>query len=220
MAIAAVAVAGVVAGLRLVVAGGTYQPPLSPGCPTWAPWSAGALPILRTLTDIAAVVTIGWLLAATVLDPSGKDGVVSRVGRRDLVRATWFAAHWAVLALVQMRLRAGATCSAMPLSRGHQPGQYHDLRKRAPDHARAVRSWRSWPSSWPSAPSHLDDGRRRGLAHHRRGGGDPARLGRAQPGLGDHALATTCGVAHVVAAVVWMGGLLALAVHALRRDCR
>jgi cytochrome c oxidase assembly factor CtaG/uncharacterized membrane protein len=45
----------------------------------------------------------------------------------------------------------------------------------------------------------------------------PALAGHSS-GLGDHALATTAGVAHVVAAVVWMGGLVALGVHAARRD--
>jgi cytochrome c oxidase assembly factor CtaG/uncharacterized membrane protein len=45
----------------------------------------------------------------------------------------------------------------------------------------------------------------------------PALAGHSA-GLGDHALALSAGVAHVVAAVVWTGGLMALAVHAARRD--
>jgi putative copper resistance protein D len=45
----------------------------------------------------------------------------------------------------------------------------------------------------------------------------PALAGHSA-GLGDHALATTCGVAHIVSVVVWRGGLMALAVHAARRD--
>ena len=45
----------------------------------------------------------------------------------------------------------------------------------------------------------------------------PALAGHAA-GLGDHALATTAGVAHVVAAVLWTGGLVALGTHAARRD--
>ena len=45
----------------------------------------------------------------------------------------------------------------------------------------------------------------------------PALAGH-NAGLGDHSLAMTAGLTHVVAAVLWTGGLAALAVHALRRD--
>ena len=57
--------------------------------------------LLRVLTDIAAVTTIGFLIAAAFLDPSGKDGVLSPAGRKDVVRASKSAVVWMFLALAQ-----------------------------------------------------------------------------------------------------------------------
>ena len=54
------------------------------------------------LTDLAAIATVGLLLSATILAPSGKDGTLSRTGRQDAVRAVWAAGVWALLAAVQL----------------------------------------------------------------------------------------------------------------------
>ena len=87
--------------ISLVITGGSYVEP-SAGLPDSGPLVVWGTPILRLITDVAAIATIGWLLAASVLDPAGKGGVVSAVGRRDLMRAGIAACVWAVLAVVQM----------------------------------------------------------------------------------------------------------------------
>ncbi len=68
----------------------------------------------------AGFATIGWLIAATLLDPSGKDGIVSRTGRVDLVRAATAAAIWAALALVQLLFEL-ATVLGLSLSAAASP---------------------------------------------------------------------------------------------------
>ena len=87
--------------LSLMITGGSYLAP-APGLPDSGPLVVWGTPILRLITDLAAIATIGWLLASSVLDPAGKGGVVSAAGRRDLMRAGIAACVWAILAVVQM----------------------------------------------------------------------------------------------------------------------
>jgi putative copper resistance protein D len=214
---AALIALGIVAmAFGLVVAGGNYQPGL-PGLPDSGPIVGWGLPILRTLTDIAAVVTIGWLLAATVLDPSGKNGIVSKTGRADLVRATWCAAIWAVLALVQMLFEL-AYVLGLPLSEAMSADQISTFVNEIPaTRALFVMAILAVVVAIGSVLTSTTGAGAAWLIISVAAATLPALAGHSS-GLGDHALATTCGVAHVVSVVVWMGGLAALAVHAMRRD--
>ncbi len=114
-----IALAVVTTAVGLVVAGGSYEPAL-PGLPDPGPVVGWGTPFVRVLTDLAAVATVGWLLAASVLDPSGKDGVVSRGGRQDLRRAAAAAVVWAMLSLVQLFLEL-ANVLGIPLSEAASP---------------------------------------------------------------------------------------------------
>ncbi|MDP4805452.1 MAG: hypothetical protein NWR45_10895, partial [Candidatus Nanopelagicales bacterium] len=96
-----VALAIVVSASALVVSGGAYEP-ASAGLPDPGPVVGWGVPILRVLTLVAGIVTIGLLLFAGVLGPAGKKGVLSRVGRTDMTRASIAALIWGVLALLQM----------------------------------------------------------------------------------------------------------------------
>jgi cytochrome c oxidase assembly factor CtaG/putative copper export protein len=213
-ALAALAVAAVAFGL--VVAGGTYQPPL-PGLPDPGALVGWGMPVLRTLTNLAAVVTIGWLLAATVLDPSGKDGVVSKSGRRDLVRAAWAAAVWALLALTQMLFEL-ANVLGLPLSQAVSGDQISTFVNEIPStRALLVMALLALVVAFGAAMSSTTGAAAAWLILALAATALPALAGHSA-GLGDHALATTSGVAHVVASVVWVGGLFALAAHAARRD--
>ena len=78
-ALVAVAVSALV--VALVVAGGAYEAP-PPGITDAGPIVVWGTAILRLLTDLAAIATIGWLLAAAFIDPAGKGGVVSKEGAR------------------------------------------------------------------------------------------------------------------------------------------
>ena len=202
--------------ISLVITGGSYVEPAA-GLPDSGPLVVWGTPILRLITDLAAIATIGWLLAASVLDPAGKGGVVSAVGRRDLMRAGIAACVWAVLAVVQM-LFTLANILGLTLLEALNPEVIATYANEIPA-TRAlmaatllaiviglgcfVSSSTGSAISWlvvamiaASLPS----------------------LGGHGAGLGDHALALTSGITHVLAAFLWIGGLYALAVHATRSD--
>jgi len=109
----------VASAVGLVVAGGAYEPAL-PGLPDPGSLVGWGTPVLRALTDLAAIATIGWLLAAAFLDPSGREGVVSRQGRSDLRHAAMAAAAWSVLALLSMFWEL-ALVLGVPLSKAVTP---------------------------------------------------------------------------------------------------
>ncbi|MGB3016026.1 MAG: hypothetical protein WBB41_15485, partial [Candidatus Nanopelagicales bacterium] len=50
------------------------------------------LPIVRLLATTAGVLAVGLLGYAAVLGPQGRKGVLSQIGRADVVRAGWIAA--------------------------------------------------------------------------------------------------------------------------------
>ena len=216
LAVALVAVVVSITALGLVIVGGAYTPPPA-GLPDVGSVVGWGTPLVRALTDIAAIATVGWLLAATVLDPSGRDGVVSPAGRRDLIRAAVFAIVWSLLALVQALLTL-ADVLGIPLADAVSPSIVSTYATEVPtvrallvvallgvvvavgcvltSSTGASAGWLLVALVAVALPS----------------------LGGHASGLGDHALALTSGIAHAVAATVWIGGLVALAVHATRRD--
>lgn len=216
VAIGLLAVALVAVAFGLVLAEGSYVP-AADGLPDPGPIVGWGTPILRTLTDIAAVVTIGWLLAAAFLDPSSRDGVVSRTGRFDLRLATASALAWAVLALLQMFFEL-ANVLGLPLSKAASPDIVSTYANEIPTtRALLFMAILAFVVAVGSLITATTGAGAAWLLVAVAGASLPAIAGHAA-GLGDHALATTAGVTHVVAAVLWIGGLLALAVHAARRD--
>jgi len=202
--------------ISLVITGGSYVEPAA-GLPDSGPLVVWGTPILRLITDVAAIATIGWLLAASVLDPAGKGGVVSAVGRRDLMRAGIAACVWAVLAVVQM-LFTLANILGLTLREALNPAVITTYANEIPatralmavtllaiviglgcfvsSSTGSAMSWLVVAMIAASLPS----------------------LGGHGVGLGDHALALTSGITHVLAAFLWIGGVYALAVHAARSD--
>ena len=214
---AAIASVGVIAlVIALNTTGGAYTP-ATPGLPDPGPLIGWGLPIVRFLTDVAGVLTVGWLLAAAFLDPHGKDGVVSPTGRADLMRAVISASAWALLALLQMFLTLGQIL-----------GVTVD-RALSPDIA-ATYAW-DIPMTRALAMVALLAALIAACSLFTATLGLTSLwmvvgvLGMALPtlaghgaGLGDHALALSAGLAHASAATVWIGGIIALTYHGLRRD--
>jgi putative copper resistance protein D len=200
----------------LVIGGGTYEaPPV--GLPDVGGLIGWGTPVLRTLTDIAAVVTIGFLLAAVVLDPSGKDGTVSRAGRRDLMRAAAAALVWALLALAQSVFVVGNVLG-LQFSEAISPEVLTTFGFELPT-TRALFGMAilALVVSAACAATYTVGSGAAWLILALLAAILPA-LGGHAAGLGDHALATTAGAAHIAAATLWIGGLLALALHAVRGD--
>ena len=208
------AVATTVSGL--FIAGGSYEPtPIGISDP--GPIVVWGSVLLRILTDIAAVVTIGFLLAAAFLDPSGKDGILSPAGRKDILRAAWSAIVWMFLALVQTVFLL-ANVLSISLSEALNPTVISTYATEVPS-TRAliaiaimalvialgafVTSTTGVSAAW--------------LVFAVLAASLPTLAGHGS-GFGDHALALTAGVAHVAGAVLWVGGIFVLILHALRKD--
>ena len=174
-------------------------------------------PILRALTDLATVVTVGWLLAAAVLDPSGKDGIVSKSGRRDLRWAAIAAGVWAALAIVQLFFEL-ANVLGIPLAEAVSPEIVSTYANEIPStRALLFMAVLAVVVCVGAVTTATTGSAAAWLLVALAASSLPALAGHSA-GLGDHALATTAGVAHVVAAVLWTGGLVALGTHAARRD--
>lgn len=213
-ALIVLAVAAMAVGL--VISGSLYEAPPA-GIPDVGGLIGWGTPIVRTLTDIAAVVTIGFLLAAVVLDPSGKDGTVSRAGRSDLIRAAVSAFVWAVLALVQSVLVVGNVLG-LQFSEAISPEVLSTYAFDLPT-TRALFGMAilALVISAACAATFTVGSGAAWLILALLAAVLPA-LGGHAAGLGDHALAMTAGAAHIAAATLWIGGLLALALHAVRGD--
>jgi putative copper resistance protein D len=213
---ALLAVAVVAAAFGMVVAGGQYREAL-PGLPDPGALVAWGTPILRALTGMASVATIGWLLAATFLDPSGKNGVVSQAGRRDLKWAAISAIIWAELAVVQLLFEL-ANVLGVPFSEAVRPEIFSTYANEVPTtRALFVMAVLAVIVAIGALATSTTGASAAWLLIAVAAAALPALAGHSA-GLGDHALAMTAGVTHVVAAVLWMGGLMALGAHAFRRD--
>lgn len=211
-----IAVGLAAAAVGLVIAGGSYvEPPV--GLPDPGPLVVWGVPVLRVLTDAAAVLTVGLLLAAVALDPSGRDGVLSPVGRKDIVRAAWAAGVWAVLAMVQLFFVL-ADVLALPLTEAIRPEVVSTYANELPTtRALLVMAILALVIAAAVLTSATTGAAVAWLVMAVIAAALPALAGHTSS-LGDHELATTAGVTHVVAAVLWIGGLIALGVHAFRGD--
>ncbi len=212
--VAVLAVAGLAVGL--IVGGGTAEP-VSAEIAGPGPLVAWGLPILRLIATAAAVLTVGLLGYASVLGPQGRNGVLSPVGRRDVVRAGWTAAVWSVASLLTA-LWALAWALGQPLKDTLTPGVIST-------YAWSVGSVRAFllvsiiaaviavacvfTSSITAAVSWM-------LAAMV-GVALPALTGHASS-LGSHGVAMTSDVVHALSLSVWVGGLLVLLMHAVRND--
>lgn len=211
-----IAVGLAAAAVGLVIAGGSYVVPPA-GLPDPGPLVVWGVPVLRVLTDAAAVLTVGLLLAAVALDPSGRDGVLSPVGRKDILRAAWAAGAWAVLAMAQLFFLL-ADVLALPLTEAIRPEVVSTYANELPTtRALLVMAILALVIAAAVLTSATTGAAVVWLVMAVIAASLPALAGHTSS-LGDHELATTAGVTHVVAAVLWIGGLIALGVHAFRGD--
>ena len=215
VALGLLAVAVSAAAVGLVVAGGTYE--TLPGLADPGPLVTWGASVTRVLTDIAAIATVGLLLSATALAPSGKNGVLSRVGRTDSIRAAWAAGIWAVLAGAQLFFVL-ALVLGVPLGDALRPeivSTYaNDLDTTRALLVMAILAVVVTVGAITAASTGATGA---WLVVAIVAAALPGLAGHSSA-LGDHELATTAGVTHMVSAVLWVGGLLALTIHAIRRD--
>lgn len=208
------ALAGLLVGL--VVGGGTREVVAEDitGAGGVVQWG---LPIWRLIATAASVVTVGLLGYAAVLGPQGRDGVLSQVGRRDLVRASWVAAVWAVSSLMTA-LWLLAWALGQTIGKTLDPAMISTF-------AWSVGSVRAFlimaiiaaivavacffTTSVTAAASWMMLSLIAVAL--------PALAGHASS-LGSHGVAMTSDVVHTLSMTVWIGGLLVLLFHAVRND--
>ena len=202
--------------VALVVAGGAYEPP-PPGITDAGPIVVWGTATLRLLTNLAAIATIGWLIAAAFLDPAGKGAVVSHAGRADLKRAAVAAGVWAVLAWAQM-LFTLADVLGVSLATALDPAVFTTYVNEIPITRALLAMTVLACVVCVSAIATSTTGSAAAWVLISVVAASLPVLAGHGPGMGDHALALTAGVCHVAAAMIWIGGIFALAVHAARRD--
>ncbi|GAB3677750.1 cytochrome c oxidase assembly protein [Saccharopolyspora tripterygii] len=173
------------------------------------------LPVARVLADLGAVVCLGSLWLAVFAIPPGRSGVISADGYAAVRAAGWSAALWCVAALWVAPLLA-ADASGRPLLELADPAVLFGL-------IDAIEQAKSWLLTAGIALV-VAIGCRVALSWT----GTAAVLLCAVAGLlpvvatghsasGAHDIATSSLLYHLVAASLWVGGLVALLAHAARR---
>lgn len=170
------------------------------------------LPVARAIAQSGAVATIGALLLVAFLLPPGDDGWLSREGYRGMRVAAWSAGAWAAGALVMVPLSV-ADAYGRPLGEVLDPrilttsitgisaaGAWTVTAVIALGVAALTRVVLSWGAAVP-------------LAGFAVVGLMPVALTGHSASGGSHDVATNSLLFHVVAAALWVGGLLALVVH-------
>jgi cytochrome c oxidase assembly factor CtaG/putative copper export protein len=212
----AVALAIAATAIGLILTGSNYE--IAPeGITDTGPLIGWGVAVLRILTDIAAILTVGFLISAAFLDPSGKDGVLSAAGRRDVIRASWSAAIWAMFAVIQAVFLL-AYVLGVSLSEAITPSVVSTYATDVPaTRALIVVFFIAVVIALGGFITATTDVSAAGVVLALIAVSLPTLAGHGS-GLGDHALALTAGVAHVVAAAIWVGGLVVLLFHAIKRD--
>jgi len=211
-----IAVAIAATAIGLILTGGAYE--IAPvGITDTGPLISWGVAVLRILTDIAGILTIGFLISAAFLDPSGKDGVLSAAGRKDVIRGSWSAAVWAALALIQTVFLL-AYVLGVSLAEAITPNVVSTYATDVPaTRALLVTFFIACIIALGGFITATTDVSAAGVVLALIAISLPSLAGHSS-GLGDHALALTAGVAHVVAAAIWVGGLAILLFHAIKKD--
>ncbi len=207
------AVAGGVLLLALVAGGGAPRPAL-PGLPDPGPVTGWGLPFLRLLADLAAVATVGLALAAALLLPA-PTRTLKGERARDAAGVGWAALALAVAVAAQIPLAVSNALALTP-SQALDPTLVWQYLSRT-DAGRALAA-QLLLAAVTAATALLVETVRGALWLLVLGVAclvPPVLTGHAAGSTG-HTLAVASLLVHVVAASLWAGGLLALALAARR----
>lgn len=202
--------------LALQIGGGTPEV-VSPGIPDAGRFVGWALPLTKLGTDVAAVLVVGFLVAAVFLLPSSDDEVEGLSVQGVRLAARW-ATVWSVASLVLYVLTVSDTFARplgtlswallWSLAADSSLGKAILLQAAA---AGLVALAARWTFGTRPLAAIL------GLALATLA---PVALTTHKESSGSHDLATTSLLLHVVAATLWIGGLAALCWVALRGSRR
>jgi putative copper resistance protein D len=200
--------------VALLVAGGITalsgaRPAAALGLPDPGTLTTVGLPAMRAASEVFMVLTIGAVLLAAFLVPAQRSGYLDVAGFRAVRVASWTAAGWTVAALLMVPLTM-ADALGRPVQDVLDPGLMLDLMPRLSGPGawlttglvallvlagcRAVLTW-----GWTVALF--------GLAVF---GALPVTFTGHSASGGAHDIATDSLVLHVLAATLWVGGLVAV----------
>lgn len=202
--------------MGLTLGGGGYTP-AADGLPDPGPLVGWGRPVFKLLATASGTVTLGFLVSAAFLMPGADRALVSRAGRKDLTIAAGAALVWALSALATLMF-THATVVGMPLGEAMRPEVFFTYALEIPQNvaslitailaliiaAFAAVSVRTGSAAMLS-----------GVAAIALISGPLTAHGTS---LGDHSLALAAGALHALAAALWVGGLIAVTRHGLRRD--
>ena len=199
----------------LEVGGGAPKPAIG-DIPSPGQLVGWAVPLTKLLTDISAVVVVGYLLAAVFLLPSA-DGEVQGLSVQAVRRASWWAVVWSLATIALFFLNV-SDIFAKPLTELSSPFITGYLDTSA---GRAV-LLQALGAGLVAVAARWTLGTRAlagilGLALATLA---PITLTGHAASSGSHDLATTSLLLHVVGVTLWVGGLTALGWVALRGSKR
>lgn len=200
----------------LIVSGGRPTPPPA-GIPDAGGLTEWALPVIRVIAQCGAVVTVGLLLAAAVLLPSRTD-VLSTGAVRAARTASWVALVWGAAALLESVLVLSDVL-AYSLLRTLSPAVLTTYLPSLPAaSAWAVTGALALLASLAARECERPAGAWLAFLVGVGAVAPPALSGHAAS-AGNHDLAMSSLLVHLVAIVLWVGGLIALVWYA-RTDGR
>ncbi|MGC4885631.1 cytochrome c oxidase assembly protein [Micromonospora sp. DT227] len=200
-------------GAALLWWGGGAVPQTVPGLPDPGPTTAWILPAARLGMQVGAVITVGLLLAVVMLSPRDDEGRLSALGYRRLRAAAFSAAAWAAASAV-------AVCYTLVDLFGLPAAQVLSVRavlhfalSVALGQALALSGVLALLVALIAARSLRPGGALAALCAAVAATIPPVFTGHAA-GSGNHQVAVSGQLLHVIPVTLWVGGLFALAVTA------
>lgn len=202
-------VVGSVAGMLVAVALGVSAGAAAvPGLPDAGPLVTTVLPMVKVLSEVAATVTVGMLLLAAVLAPPQRSGHLDVVGFRAVRTAAVSAAVWAAAALLMVPLTV-AEATGRPLVEALGSAPLAAALPVLPTSSAWLVTGGIAAAVAVGSAGTLTWGRSVGLFVAAVGGLLPAAASGHSAAGGSHDIATDSLLLHIVAAALWVGGLLA-----------
>ena len=179
-----------------------------PGLPDAGPGTAWALPVVRTLADLAGILTVGLLLAGAVLVPA-RDGELSGARLRWTRTARWAALVWSIAVVVEIVLTL-SNVLAQPLPGVLDPSLvWSFVRQIDVGRALLVQALMALAVSVCAYALRTTTGAALTCVLALAALVPPTLTSHAGTSA-DHALATSSLLVHVIAVSLWCGGLAAL----------
>lgn len=208
--------AGVVALVIAMIAGGAATPRIIPGLPDQGAFTRWGLPLAKLTMDTTGVLTVGVLLAATILLPNDK-GLLGRSALGYVKAASWIALVWAAAAAATMVFSLSEALG-MPVAEVLGGNELTSFASQVSQGVALTLVVLFAVAIALFARGAITVGASAGLLVLALVTLLPPALTGHSASSPNHGLATTGVAVHLVVLALWVGGLGVLCAHALRRQ--